>query len=109
MKYTSRHIWPKVIFGLALSLLLIIFFRYLILSVRTWEPEWKLVWLRVFYLALFFVLLGSFVTYYEYHGIGPQDGIIRRGPKGTVAITFDDGPHPVFTPKILDVLKRKKV
>lgn len=109
MKYTSRHIRPKVLFGLALSLLLIIFFRYLILNVRTWELEWKIVWLRVFYLAIFFVLLSSFVTYYEYHGIGPQDGIVRRGPKGTVAITFDDGPHPVFTPKILDVLKRKKV
>ncbi len=25
---------------------------------------------------------------------------------GTVALTFDDGPHPLFTPKILDILQR---
>lgn len=28
---------------------------------------------------------------------------------GTVALTFDDGPHPQFTPKILDILQRKNV
>lgn len=26
---------------------------------------------------------------------------------GRVALTFDDGPHPVYTPKLLDVLKEK--
>jgi peptidoglycan-N-acetylglucosamine deacetylase len=26
-----------------------------------------------------------------------------------VALTFDDGPHPEFTPRILDILKREKV
>ncbi len=26
-----------------------------------------------------------------------------------VALTFDDGPHPVFTPRLLDVLERAKV
>lgn len=26
-----------------------------------------------------------------------------------VALTFDDGPHPVFTPQILDILKRYRV
>lgn len=26
-----------------------------------------------------------------------------------VALTFDDGPHPVITPKVLEVLKEKKV
>jgi peptidoglycan/xylan/chitin deacetylase (PgdA/CDA1 family) len=31
---------------------------------------------------------------------------IRRGPLGdhTVALTFDDGPDPVFTPRVLDIL-----
>src|SRR6185436_2618560 len=31
-----------------------------------------------------------------------------RGPKGArgVALTFDDGPHPVHTPRVLDVLEK---
>lgn len=29
--------------------------------------------------------------------------------KGKVALTFDDGPHPVNTPKVLDILKKHKV
>jgi peptidoglycan/xylan/chitin deacetylase (PgdA/CDA1 family) len=31
-----------------------------------------------------------------------------KGPP-QVALTFDDGPHPDWTPKVLDVLKREKV
>lgn len=31
----------------------------------------------------------------------------KRSPK--VALTFDDGPHPEFTPKLLDILKRYNV
>ena len=31
------------------------------------------------------------------------------GDRGHVALTFDDGPDPVWTPKILDVLKAEKV
>ncbi|POM23132.1 Poly-beta-1,6-N-acetyl-D-glucosamine synthase [Actinomadura rubteroloni] len=30
----------------------------------------------------------------------------RRLPAKTIALTFDDGPDPVWTPKILDVLRR---
>jgi peptidoglycan/xylan/chitin deacetylase (PgdA/CDA1 family) len=33
--------------------------------------------------------------------------LIRGDPtKKQVAVTFDDGPHPAYTPKLLDVLKR---
>jgi cellulose synthase/poly-beta-1,6-N-acetylglucosamine synthase-like glycosyltransferase/peptidoglycan/xylan/chitin deacetylase (PgdA/CDA1 family)/spore germination protein YaaH len=32
-----------------------------------------------------------------------------RGPKDSVAITFDDGPDPRWTPEILDILKDKEV
>lgn len=60
--------------------------------------------------ALALASMAAFISYYEYHGIGPQDGIIRRGPrKPVVSITFDDGPNPYYTPKILDILKEKKV
>lgn len=32
-----------------------------------------------------------------------------RGGSGRVALTFDDGTHPAFTPQVLDVLKRHGV
>jgi peptidoglycan/xylan/chitin deacetylase (PgdA/CDA1 family) len=33
----------------------------------------------------------------------------RRGEAGKVALTFDDGPHPKYTPRLLEVLKHYKV
>jgi cellulose synthase/poly-beta-1,6-N-acetylglucosamine synthase-like glycosyltransferase/peptidoglycan/xylan/chitin deacetylase (PgdA/CDA1 family) len=39
--------------------------------------------------------------------IAPDGSATARGlPDGTVALTFDDGPDPVWTPRILDVLAR---
>ncbi len=37
--------------------------------------------------------------------------VVRRGSrKGLkLALTFDDGPHPLFTPKLIDILKTAKV
>lgn len=32
--------------------------------------------------------------------------IMTRGPRGAVYLTFDDGPHPERTPKILEILAR---
>lgn len=32
-----------------------------------------------------------------------------RGAKPTVALTFDDGPHPLWTPKVLEILDRHRV
>jgi peptidoglycan-N-acetylglucosamine deacetylase len=54
--------------------------------------------------------VSGFIYYYEYYGFGSQDGIWRGGggEKRIVAITFDDGPSPEYTPRILDVLKEKK-
>ncbi|MGW0436501.1 polysaccharide deacetylase family protein [Micromonospora sp. NPDC003197] len=47
----------------------------------------------------------------------PGNGEKKTGPYGTrrltgskaVALTFDDGPHPVWTPKVLDQLREAKV
>ncbi len=41
----------------------------------------------------------------------PASFVIRRGGEmpGKVALTFDDGPSPEWTPKILDILKEKGV
>lgn len=34
-------------------------------------------------------------------------GVVTRAP--VIALTFDDGPHPVWTPRILDILRRERV
>jgi cellulose synthase/poly-beta-1,6-N-acetylglucosamine synthase-like glycosyltransferase/peptidoglycan/xylan/chitin deacetylase (PgdA/CDA1 family)/spore germination protein YaaH len=41
----------------------------------------------------------------------PTPFVIDRGgyKPGLVALTFDDGPDPTWTPQILDILKRKRV
>jgi peptidoglycan-N-acetylglucosamine deacetylase len=36
-------------------------------------------------------------------------GAPRHCPSGHVAVTFDDGPHPVYTPQVLDILAARKV
>ena len=40
----------------------------------------------------------------------PTPFVVERGGdrRGTIALTFDDGPDPVWTPKILDVLEAKR-
>ena len=38
------------------------------------------------------------------------DGLATRAlPKRTIALTFDDGPDPLWTPQVLDVLRRHNV
>ena len=41
----------------------------------------------------------------------PRHLLLRRGPRGCgrVALTFDDGPDPVLTPKVLDILDARSV
>ncbi len=38
----------------------------------------------------------------------PNRYIIRKG-KNKLYLTFDDGPNPVYTPKILDILKERNI
>lgn len=33
----------------------------------------------------------------------------ENGFKGTIALTFDDGPHPVYTPRLLEGLKERGI
>lgn len=42
---------------------------------------------------------------------GPTDKIIRGWPTGRkwVALTYDDGPHPEHTPRLMELLKSKNV
>lgn len=55
--------------------------------------------------------IAGLVCYFEYHGIGPQDGIVRRGSGElpVIALSFDDGPSPIYTPAILEILAEKDV
>lgn len=61
----------------------------------------------VFSLALIF----AGFSIYVYHGFGYQGDIIRRArtDEPLIALTFDDGPSPEFTPRILDILKNYDV
>ena len=42
-----------------------------------------------------------------YNPSSAQNG--SKGPKGTIYLTFDDGPSTSITPKILDILKKKNI
>lgn len=48
---------------------------------------------------------------YVYRGFGLQIDVIRCGSPDlkVVALTFDDGPDPLYTPRILDILKQEHV
>jgi peptidoglycan/xylan/chitin deacetylase (PgdA/CDA1 family) len=48
-------------------------------------------------------LCGSFFIRWNYHFTSLHSN--KKTTQHQIAITFDDGPHPEFTPKILDLLK----
>jgi peptidoglycan/xylan/chitin deacetylase (PgdA/CDA1 family) len=62
-------------------------------------------------MIILLLLVMFFLNKYVYKGFGIQRDIIRHGPHHFkyVAITFDDGPDPIYTPEILDILKEKNV
>ncbi|HAP69589.1 MAG TPA: hypothetical protein DCR04_07665 [Flavobacteriales bacterium] len=65
--------------------------------------SWKLVlWL----LPIYFITLG-----WGIFDIGSQFFMptFWRGEKGTISLTFDDGPDPEVTPRVLDVLREEGV
>ena len=64
-------------------------------------------------LACVALLMGGlwFANKYVYRGFGMQVPVIRAGGPyyKVVALTFDDGPDPIYTPRILDILKKNNV
>ncbi len=54
---------------------------------------------------------GSGLITDETYTVYPSGWLVERSgaPDKTVALTFDDGPDPTWTPKILEVLKRRGV
>jgi peptidoglycan/xylan/chitin deacetylase (PgdA/CDA1 family) len=62
-------------------------------------------------LALFFAFSSSAVNAerisdYEFEKGNSNLVVNNRSAKKCVALTFDDGPHPKYTPEILDILKK---
>lgn len=108
MQHQNRHFSLKILISAGAFLVLVEILNLTIL--HRWLGNWFFVRHHLpglLFLALLLVV--GFVSYYEYHGIGPQDGIVRRGHNlPVVALTFDDGPNPKYTLKILDILKEKR-
>lgn len=75
-------------------------------------PIWSQRLRRLAYvLAIFMLVFAFFLNRYVYRGFGMQVELFRKGPPEAhvVAITFDDGPDPRFTPAILEILAKEKV
>ncbi|MGE1114578.1 polysaccharide deacetylase family protein [Priestia megaterium] len=57
---------------------------------------------------IFFILLYTVIPYFLSRGLGVN--VVKRGRDlSKIAFTFDDGPNPVYTPILLDLLKKNEV
>lgn len=110
LRHRTNLVWPAylVLFALAVGLLFALRRAFFVGWAFSFERN---IWFYLSLTSFFFLCLSGLVSFYEYHGFGPQEGIVRRGKKESqrVALTFDDGPSPVYTPQILDILREKKV
>jgi peptidoglycan/xylan/chitin deacetylase (PgdA/CDA1 family) len=73
-------------------------------AVGTLSSLWG--WGLGFFLLL---LLPAFLAYASFSissGIYVRAFCCKRTREKLIALTFDDGPHPAYTPQVLDVLKR---
>lgn len=77
-----------------------------------WHLAKKLGYLLYACTGIFLLLLGLSLSG-RIHPIDPaSSGDARSGRGGehpVLALTFDDGPHPVYTPQLLDGLKKRNV
>lgn len=57
------------------------------------------------------LVVAAALNRYVYQGFGPQVDIFRRGNPALpyVALTFDDGPDPRYTPEVLRILAQEDV
>lgn len=91
LKFKSVNIATAVIFiGLC--------FVYLFEDISFW---W---FLSIFIIWFIITALGSSFIGWNYHITSLNSS--SKTQKNHIAITFDDGPHPEFTPQVLDVLKK---
>ena len=78
------------------TLILVIVFQLLSLSI------WFYVCLFLTWLLI--TIIGSLYIRWNYHVKSLHHN--HHGSKNEISITFDDGPHPEFTPRVLDLLKK---
>jgi len=70
----------------------------------------KLIFLSLVSILLICLAVISFTVFFDQAVIVRRDTIYHiSSSEKVVALTFDDGPSPVWTPKILDVLKEAQV
>lgn len=70
----------------------------------------KLIFLSSVFIILIVLAVISFTVFFDQAVIVRRDTIYHiASSEKVVALTFDDGPSPVWTPKILDVLKEAQV
>lgn len=65
-------------------------------------PLWSIIVLAIIWLLV--TVAGSFFIKWNYHFKSLNSN--KSINKNLIAITFDDGPHPEFTPKALELLKK---
>ncbi|MDI6822336.1 MAG: polysaccharide deacetylase family protein [Actinomycetota bacterium] len=108
MKHTRYKLIRRWLLTLALVLVSVVLLRQTA-GGKLQEIE-RLLQIIFLTLSVSLFLLAIFLTYYVYHGFGSQEGIFRGDPhERLVSISFDDGPNPIYTPQILDILKAKGV
>lgn len=68
--------------------------------------------MQIIYFIIFFLLLSSFFIYASTSissGIYLKTYCRVKTDKKVISLSFDDGPHPIQTPKVLDVLKKHNI
>ncbi len=110
LRHRANLKWPTYLVLIALLVPLLFALRCGFFADWAFSFE-RDIWFYLSLMSFFFLGLSGLISFYEYHGFGPQEGIIRRGASNSpkVALTFDDGPSPIYTPQILDVLREKGV
>ncbi|MEP0263969.1 polysaccharide deacetylase family protein [Dokdonia sp.] len=61
-------------------------------------------YILLFVIWLFITVAGSFIVKWNYHVSSLNHDMDLKERK--IAITFDDGPHPEYTPLVLELLKK---
>jgi peptidoglycan/xylan/chitin deacetylase (PgdA/CDA1 family) len=57
---------------------------------------------------IFFILFYTVIPYFLSRGLGLK--VLKRGDDpAKIAFTFDDGPDPIYTPILLDLLKKNEI
>lgn len=85
------------------SVLVLLLFGILLLLDRYSEiPSWTFAILFLLFLGI--TVCGSFLIQWNYHLTSLHAN--KATKNNEIALTFDDGPHPEYTPKTLELLKK---